>query len=179
MRGTGAKETRWNVAVRWIPEIPVDRAKLRLTGTYRVLPGLFLGVEYNPLADDIGLLGNWRIVDETDRRPMVMLGTSSDRIGTPTGRAYYLTVAKDVERWTGLPIAPYVGTAYGEFLDEFTAIGGLGIRWRNDLISTHVYDGYNLHHMLDYIFDGQYRFGAVVAEQDGSYYAGISVGASL
>ncbi len=46
------------------------------------------------------------VLQETSDRPAVMLGTSSDRIGTPDGQAYFLTVAKDIERWVGLPVAP-------------------------------------------------------------------------
>lgn len=179
MRGTGDKEQRWNFAARWIPGIPVDRAELRLTGTYKVMPGLFVGLEYNPLADDLGLLANWRVIDETAHRPMLMIGTSSDRIGTPTGRAYYATFAKDLASLVDVPIAPYFGTAYGEYDDKFELIGGLGIRWRNDLISTHSYDGYNLHHMLDWYVDSDYRIGVVLAQQGADYYAGLSVGLGL
>ena len=38
-------------------------------------------------------------------RPAVILGTSTDRIGTPSGRAIYATASKDLEHLTGLPIA--------------------------------------------------------------------------
>lgn len=179
VRGTGDKEQRWNFAARWIPGIPVDRAELRLTGTYKFLPGLYAGLEYNPLGDDLGLLVNWRVIDETKTRPMLMLGTSSDRIGTPDGRAYYATFAKDLDSLVDLPIAPYFGTAYGEWDDKFELIGGLGIRWRKDIFSTHSYDGYNLHHMLDYYWDSDYRFGVVLAQQGADYYGGISVGLGL
>lgn len=179
MRGTGGQEKRWNFAARYIPGIPVDRAQVRLTATYALAPGAFVGVEYNPLADDVGLLANWRIVDEGKNRPMLMVGTSSDRIGTPDGRAYYATLAKDLSAWTDLPIAPYVGTAYGEFDSEFVAIGGLGIRWSDDVRSTHSWDGHNLHHMLDYTIKNGYRVGFVLAEQDGSHFGGLSIGVSL
>lgn len=179
MRGSGDELTKWNLGVRWLPGIPVERAELRLTATYAVAPNAFLGVEYNPLDDDIGLLANWRIVSETLTRPAVMVGTSSDRIGTTSGRAYYATIAKDLQHYTGLPIAPYVGTAYGDFDDEWELIGGLGVRWAPGWMSTHTWDGHNLHHMLDRFLDGGKRVGVVVAEQDGDYYAGVSIGASL
>lgn len=179
MRGTGDQEQRWNFAARWIPEIPVDRAKLRLTATYRVLPGLFVGVEYNPLADDVGPLVNWRIVDETKHRPMLMVGTSSDRIGTPTGRAYYATLSKSMDAILDLPIAPYVGGSYGEYDEKVDLIGGLGIRWTDEVFSTHSWDGHNLHHMVDYYIESKYRIGFVLAQQDADYYGGISVGIGL
>jgi len=179
VRGTGGQDRKWNFAARWIPGIPVDRAKVRLTGTYRIIDNAFVGLEYNPLADDLGILANWRVFEETNRRPMLMLGTSSDRIGTTRGRAYYATLSKDLQRWTGLPVAPYVGTAFGEFDDEWVLIGGLGIRWADHLRSTHVYDSDNLHHMLDYSFEGGYRTGVLLVQQDTKYYLGVSVGAGF
>ena len=39
------------------------------------------GVEYNPLADDLGPLANYRAIRETLHRPALSFGTSSDRIG--------------------------------------------------------------------------------------------------
>ena len=179
MRGTGDQDKKWNLAVRYLPDIPVKRAELRMTATYAIARGAFVGVEYNPLDDDVGLLANWRVVDEGQHTPMLMVGTSSDRIGTPSGRAYYATLSKGVEPYTGLPIAPYVGSSYGEFDDELVLIGGLGVRWMPELASTHFWDGHNLHHMLDYSFEGGYRLGVVVAEQDGKHYTGVSVGASF
>ena len=61
MRGTGDQDRSWNLSARWIPGIPVERAELRLTATYQVVPDAFVGLEYNPLADDLGLLANWRV----------------------------------------------------------------------------------------------------------------------
>ena len=40
-----------------------------------------------------------------------MFGTSSDRIGTPEGQAYYVTLSKDLSTVKDWPIAPYVGAA--------------------------------------------------------------------
>jgi len=179
VRGTGGNTTKWNLAARWLPGIPVERAEVRLTATYAVLPNAFVGLEYNPLDDDIGLLANIRVLDETLTRPAVMVGTSSDRIGTPYGRAYYATIAKDLQHYTGLPVAPYVGAAYGDFLDQWEFLAGANVRWGRTWISTHVWDGHNLHHMLDRFFDDGRRLGLVVAELDGDYYAGVSVGMSL
>ncbi len=179
MRGTGQQEKKWNFAARYVPGIPVDRAKLRFTTTYAIAPGAFIGVEYNPLEDDVGLLANWRIVDETKTRPMVMLGTSSDRIGTPSGRAYFATVSKAFSLTADIAISPYIGTSFGEFDDEFVELGGIGIRWTEDLRSTHSWDGHNLHHFLDYTLGDGYRAGFVLAEQGDHHYGGLSLGLSL
>ncbi len=125
------------------------RAKQRATLTYRVLPRLSLGVEYNPRADSASPLANWVALTETSRRPAVVFGSSSDRIGTPSGQAYYVTVSKDIEERTDLPLAPYVGVAYGTFEDTLRAIGGLRIRFGRGWASTLIYDGRNLHPTLE------------------------------
>lgn len=145
---------------------------------YALTERLAVGIEVNPLDDDVGPLVNWRLVDETERRPALILGTSSDRIGTPSGRAYYATLSKDLEAWTGLPIAPYAGTAYGGFEHEWELIGGLRIRWGSLFETAHMWDGENLHHLVDRPF-GRYRVGGVAVEQDGTYYFGITLGASF
>ena len=108
--------------------IPVDRAKLRWTATREVLDDLYLGIELNPLDEDVGPLVNWRALHETARRPALVFGTSSDRIGTPSGRAYYGTLSKDLERWLDAPLSAYAGVAFGEYEDDWRELGGLRVR---------------------------------------------------
>lgn len=146
---------------------------------YALLPRLSAGVEWNPLGDDVGPLVNLRVLDETAWRPALVLGTSSDRIGTPSGRAYYATVSKDLEAWTGLPVAPYTGASFGEFEDEWEWIGGLRVRYGERWSSTHLWDGVNLHHVVDRTLGERWRVGLVLVEQDGSYYGGARLGASF
>ena len=74
------------LSVRSIPNIPVERARLRSTLVYRITPRLQAGLEWNPLAEDVGPIANWRVWDEDAARPALILGTSSDRIGTDHGR---------------------------------------------------------------------------------------------
>lgn len=153
--------------------MPVDRARVRTTLTYALAPDVRVGLEYNPLADDVGLLANWRAVAETETRPAILLGTSSDRIGTEDGRAYFATASKDLEGWLDVPVAPYAGVSCGESDDELAAIGGLSIRWSDRITSLHLWDGHNLHHVIEHAFDRS-TLGLVVVDLDGSYYAGIS-----
>ena len=171
--------TSWNLGLRWIPDIPVERAELRMTATTQVAPGLFVGLEFNPLDDDLGILANWRVWDEKSDRPALIVGTSSDRIGTPDGRAYYATLSKDLTKATGWPIAPYVGTAYGDFEDKWVWIGGVSARLGDRFQSTHTWDGHNLHHQIDHKVAEGKRVGLVVAEQSGKHYVGLSLGLSL
>ena len=150
-----------------------------MTLTYQVLPELSIGAEYNPAANDFGPLANWRVLRETERRPALILGTSSDRIGTPDGRAYYATLSKDLEAATSLPVAPYIGASYGEFDHETVGIAGLFIRWDERLSSTHLWDGHNLHHVLSHALEEGPSVGLVIADQDGDYSLGVTVSTSF
>ena len=147
---------------------------MRTTIAYRFAPRFTAGIEYNPLADDVGPIANWLAVTETDRRPAVIVGTSSDRIGTPSGRAYYATASKDLEEAIGLPIAPYAGVSYGTFDDEAVAIGGVLIRWSERWSSTHMWDGYNLHHLVEVALDHGQTVGLVLVHLDGEYDLGVT-----
>ena len=164
---------RWVLGLRVVEGV-IDRAKLRTTLVYRFTPELQAGVEYNPLAGDVGLLANWRAVEESEHWPALILGTSSDRIGTDEGRAYYATISKSLEGWTGLPVAPYAGLAYGEADDELVAIGGASIRWGDRWTSMHIYDSENIHHIVSTTLSGGHTLGVLVVEQDGDYSLGLS-----
>ena len=118
---TSISRTRWTYTTRVVPTIDVERAQWRNTLTYRVNDDLQVGVEYNPLGQDVGPLVNWRLLRETKNRPAVIIGTSSDRIGTPSGRAYYVTVSKEVADGLGI----YVGAMYGEFEDKIRIPAGV------------------------------------------------------
>ena len=75
----------------------IDRATLRTTLTYRFLGRFQAGVEYNPLSDGVSPLANLHLITETGSRPALIVGTSSDRIGTPRGQSYYFTLSKDLK----------------------------------------------------------------------------------
>lgn len=92
-------------------------------------------------------------VTETANRPAVIFGISSDRIGTPSGTSVYLTASKDLEKWTGLPIAPYGGVVYGTHEGKVRPIGGLNIRLPKRFTSLLQFDGVKLHPSLTYTFN--------------------------
>lgn len=128
----------------------IDRARLRTTLTGRVFRGFQVGVEYNPLSRDVSPLANLHLLSETGRRPAVILGTSSDRIGTPHGQSYYVTVSKDLEEWSGLPLAPYGGISYGTFDDRIRWIGGFRLSFTPRVSSLVIFDGVRVHPTLTY-----------------------------
>jgi hypothetical protein len=121
-------------------------------------------VEYNPRADDVGLLANFVAITETDKRPALILGTSSDRIGTPRGRSFYATVSKDLSNELKLPIAPYVGVAYGTYEDRFLPLAGLNVNWTNNLSSLVVFDGVKVHPTINYNLGRRHVFTFLLAQ---------------
>ena len=102
------------------------------------------------MVDEVGPLVNLHVLSETRKRPGIIVGTSSDRIGTPDGQSFYVTVSKDLEPYLRIPVAPYVGLAYGTFEDELNPIGGLSIRFGHGVSSLLIFDGVHLHSTLNY-----------------------------
>jgi len=111
---------------------------------------------------------------EQDAWPALVLGTSSDRIGTDHGQAFYATLSKDLEHAAGLPIAPYAGASYGTFDDELVAIGGLMIRWSEKIATYSMWDGHNFHNQLEYDLGHGHAIGLIVVELDGDFSLGVN-----
>jgi hypothetical protein len=155
----GQDELKWTFGVRVIAN-QIDRARWRNTLTYRFHPRFTAGVEYNPLAGKVSPLANFVAVTETGERPALILGTSSDRIGTPSGQSFYATLSKNLKASTDLPIAPYGGVAYGTFEGRFRAIGGLNVQLAERWSSTVLFDGVRLHPLLTYAH-GRHQFGVL------------------
>jgi hypothetical protein len=158
--GAGNDNYKWTYGVRLIAN-QIDRAKWRNTLTYRFHPRVTVGIEYNPLAKKVSPLANVVAITETDARPALILGTSSDRIGTPSGQSFYATFSKSLKRATGLPVAPYVGVAYGTYEDRARIIGGLNITLSDRWSSTILFDGVRIHPLLNYTF-GRHQLGVIL-----------------
>ena len=166
MSGAGnADKEKWTFGVRVIPGV-VPRASVRTTLTYRLHPRLTAGVEVNPRADHVngrvGPLFNWLAVKETENRPALILGTSSDRIGTPDGQSFYATVSKNLKRETGLPIAPYAGVAYSTYEHRWLPLAGLNVNFTRNISSTVIFDGVRVHPLVNYTL-GRHAFSFLLA----------------
>jgi len=157
--GAGQNNYKWTYGVRVI-SYQIDRAKWRNTLTYQFHPRLTAGIEYNPLAGKVSPLANFVALTETHNRPALILGTSSDRIGTPSGQSFYATVSKNLKHSTGLPIAPYVGVAYGTYEDRARVIGGLNIAIDDHWSSTILFDGVRVHPLVNYTW-GRHQLGVI------------------
>jgi hypothetical protein len=152
---SGAANTnqrRWTLGVRLLTN-QIPRAAVRTTLTYRFHPRLQAGIEYNPRVGEVGVIGNVLVLTETQRRPALMFGTSTDRIGTPSGQSFYATFSKNLRQETNLPVAPYVGAAYGTFDHRVRPIGGLTIFLNKKLSILATYNGVNVHPLLVFTHD--------------------------
>ena len=162
--GNTSKE-KWTFGVRVIPGT-VRRAQLRTTLTYRLHPRVTAGIEVNPRAGDnsgrVSPLFNLLAVRETARRPALILGTSSDRIGTPKGQSFYATLSKSLKDETGLPIAPYLGVAYSTYEHRWLPVAGLNVSFTRNLSGTVIFDGVRVHPLLNYSL-GPHTFSLVLA----------------
>jgi len=106
------------------------------------------GLEWNPVAKEAGFIGNWTLSPETERYPMVNLGTSSDRIGTPPGpHAYYLTFAKS---FPSAKIGPYVSVNYSEADRRINFPFGVSYQLQPGLSTMFMNDGRKSHVLLTY-----------------------------
>jgi hypothetical protein len=140
---------RWTWGLRLLSN-QIPRAAIRTTLTYRFHPRFTAGVEYNPKAHEVAPIANLLILTETAKRPAWMIGTSTDRIGTPSGHAFYTTLSKNLSEVTGLPIAPYVGVAYGTYEDRLRPIGGLSIFLPRGFSVLTTFNGVNVHPLLNF-----------------------------
>lgn len=143
---------RWTLGVRLLTN-QIPRAAVRTTLTYKFHPRVQAGIEYNPRVGEVGVIANVMLITETAKRPALMAGTSTDRIGTPSGQSFYFTVSKNLRRETGLPIAPYVGASFGTFDDRLRPIGGLNISLNEKFSLLTTYNGVNVHPMLIFSHD--------------------------
>lgn len=114
---------------------------------HRFTRDLKAGIEWNARANEVGLVANWRALAETETRPALIFGTSSDRIGTPSGQSYYATVSKSFSR-----IAPYAGVSWSGYEERLLVPFGLNVMlaegWSamliNDGVHTHLSTTYGL-----------------------------------
>jgi hypothetical protein len=160
---TNESSDKWTFGIRALSN-QIPRASLRMTLTYRFHPRFSVGVEYNPRADDVGLLANVVAITETKLRPALIFGTSSDRIGTPRGRSLYATISKNISELVKLPIASYVGAAYSSYEHRFLPLAGLTINWKENLSSLVIFDGVKVHLTLTYALGKRHVFTFLLAQ---------------
>ena len=112
------------------------------------MPTLQLGLEVNPVAEEVGPLVTWFLFTETERRPAVFLGTSSDRIGSPRGeQSYYLTVAKFLP---AVRTSPYASLSYSEWDERLNIPFGANVELGHGFSLQPMYDGDRTHLLVSW-----------------------------
>ena len=110
-----------------------------------------IGVEFNPEVDEVNPLLTVFVLTETDRRPAVFVGTSSDRIGSPEGtQSYYLTASK---RLGTSRFSAYASLNYSEWDREFNVPLGIDVSVGERFSIRPMYDGARPHLMFNYVRD--------------------------
>jgi hypothetical protein len=129
----------------------LSRPRWRFTANYRLHHRLQVGVEYNPKAKEVGPLFTFFLLTETEARPALFVGTSSDRIGSPEGKqAYYLTVSK----YLPLVRASLYGSLnFSEWNDGFNVPVGVGVEFWKGFSVRPMFDGDRSHLLLNYFTD--------------------------
>jgi hypothetical protein len=126
----------------------LDRPRWRSTVNYRIHQRLQIGVELNPKAEEIGPLFSLFLFTETERRPALFLGTSSDRIGSPAGKqSYFATASKYVP---ALHASFYGSLNYSEWDDAFNVPFGASVEFGKGVSVRLMHDGDREHVMLNY-----------------------------
>jgi len=149
------------------------RPRWRFNLFYRVTPRFQAGVEYNAAAGEINPVANWIVTPETERYPMVTLGTSSDRIFSPPGtQSYFVTFAKGFPRYR---VAPYVSIFYSEWEDKILFPFGVNVQLADQWDLMPMHDGRNTHVLLTYKM-ARVNVSAMLIKMR---YPGISVGFSF
>jgi len=107
-----------------------------------------VGLELNFAVEEVGPLATLFLLTETDWRPSLSLGTSSDRIGSPEGAtSVFLTATKQVPR---LPVAPYASVNWSEWDDAFNFPFGASVPLGGNLSVRPMYDGERTHLMASW-----------------------------
>lgn len=122
-------------------ELP--RPRWRATLNANVTRRLSLGLEVNPAAEEVGPLATVFLLTETETRPALFAGTSSDRIGSPAHtQTYFLTTAKFVP---ALRSSPYVSLAWSEWDEAFNVPFGANVELGRGFSVRPMYDGHRSH----------------------------------
>jgi hypothetical protein len=150
----------------------IDRATHRTIVMHRITRDVKAGIEWNVRADEVGIVANWRAMGETEKRPALMFGTSSDRIGTPSGQSYYATVSKSLPN---LPVAPYAGVSWSGYERRFLFPFGVNIGLPRGFSAMVINDGVHTHLSATY---ARPRFSVTALAVERKHF-GVTVGTTF
>jgi hypothetical protein len=132
-------------------DVEVERAQWRSTVMRRLLPRFAIGLEWNLAVSELGPLATVFLRRESARGPALSLSTSSDRIGSPEGKAsYYLTAHRNVPR---LPVSVYASLNWSEWDERFNLPFGADLALHRNLSLRPMYDGERTHFVTTWTQD--------------------------
>jgi len=153
-------------------DLQAARPRWRVNLAYGVNERLLVGLEFNPAAEEVLPTLNYTLQFEgtSGFRPLLTLGTSSDRIFSPSGtRSYFLTCAQSLP---GSRLSPYVSLNWSEWEDQLTIPFGMnwsiGPQW-DAMVQN---DGRNTHWLVTYKTSRANLSGLLVKGK----YVGLSLG---
>lgn len=108
---------------------------------------LQVGLEFNAQVSELSPLATLFLVHESEKRPGLFLGTSSDRIGSPEGRqAYYATAVKSVP---AVRLSANATLNYSEWDEAFNVPFGASVDLGRGFAVRYMYDAVRSHALLD------------------------------
>lgn len=124
------------------------RPRHRLTVDYRLSPKFQPGIEYNFAVEELGFRATYLVQSEDERRPMIHLNTSSDRIGTPEGyQQASITFGKTIP---GTKLAPYASITYSGFEKKLVFPFGASYQIAAEWSAIAMNDGRKSHLLVTY-----------------------------
>ncbi|MCB0288314.1 MAG: hypothetical protein KDE57_16755 [Calditrichaeota bacterium] len=105
-------------------------------------------MEANPAAEEIGPLFTLFLLTETEYRPSLFFGSSSDRIGSPAGKqSYFATLSKYM-----LPLRSsfYASLNYSEWDESFNIPFGAEFNFGKGISVRSMYDGQRSHLLFNF-----------------------------
>jgi hypothetical protein len=142
--------TKWAFSLRWV-DTELARPRWRVTANYRFVPTVQAGVEWNPAAKELNPIATWFFLSERGGRPAAFFGTSSDRIGSPTGkRAWFVTAAKNLDP---VPASVYASANYSEWDAGWNVPFGANVEVVPRVTLNPMYDGHRTHLLATYAGD--------------------------
>lgn len=144
---------RFVLNLRWIPE-KADDGQIYFSWKYWVTNNIGLGLDYRPKTNEAAFSGTWRLFPETEQRPAIILGTSTDDFDDITSESVYITASKKLFDWKEISVSPYIGATYIVELGELRPVGGISLR-KDRMSALFMYSGKDPHMTLSYnLMDG-------------------------
>lgn len=129
-------------------DVPANRPRWRINLGYGLTDRTLITLEYNPAVGEILPNVNHTLQVEDAKRPLINLGTSSDRIFSPEKtRSYYMTFAKGIP---GTRLSAYASLNWSEWEDRLTFPFGLTYALDPAWDAMMQHDGRNTHWLLTY-----------------------------